>query len=342
MIHMKKRRPFPLAALCVLLAFSLCACSGETAVSTSDDVSLSTSEPPVSEVSIGTISDIPLFPSSASAPASAVVSDTSDTQVSSDTSGTQVSSAPSVASTPASSISVPAGSPLLPIAPPDTDTHGLSDSQIFSFYRDAVFVGDSISLGWRNYVSKIRKSDSLFFGGSDGAQFLVSGSLGAGNALWDISGESVHPTYQGTQMQLWNSIPLTGAKKVFVMFGLNDVALYGVDQTLANFATLFGKIKANVPDIQFYVLSATYVKAGGERGKLTSSLLRELNLALINFCNQNGYAFINIADALADSDGNLKAEYCSDGFVHQTNAAYEVWTSLLKGYAAAQLSASAQ
>lgn len=333
MIHMKKRRPFPLAALCVLLAFSLCACSGETAVSTSDDVSLSTSEPPVSEISIGTISDIPLFPSSASEPASSVASDTS---------ATQVSSVPSVASTPASSISVPAGSPLLPIAPPDTDTHGLSDSQIFSFYQDAVFVGDSISLGWRNYVSKIRKSDSLFFGGSDGTQFLVSGSLGAGNALWGISDESVHPSYQGTQMQLWNSIPLTGAKKVFVMFGLNDVALYGVDQTLANFATLFGKIKANVPDVQFYVLSATYVKAGGERGKLTSSLLRELNLALINFCNQNGYAFINIADALADSDGNLKAEYCSDGFVHQTNAAYEVWTSLLKGYAAAQLSASAQ
>lgn len=333
MIHMKKRRPFPLAALCVLLAFSLCACSGETAVSTSDDVSLSTSEPPVSEISIGTISDIPLFPSSASEPASSVASDTS---------ATQGSSVPSVASTPASSISVPAGSPLLPIAPPDTDTHGLSDSQIFSFYQDAVFVGDSISLGWRNYVSKIRKSDSLFFGGSDGTQFLVSGSLGAGNSLWGISDESVHPSYQGTQMQLWNSIPLTGAKKVFVMFGLNDVALYGVDQTLANFATLFGKIKANVPDVQFYVLSATYVKAGGERGKLTSSLLRELNLALINFCNQNGYAFINIADALADSDGNLKAEYCSDGFVHQTNAAYEVWTSLLKGYAAAQLSTSAQ
>lgn len=333
MIHMKKRRPFPLAALCFLLAFSLCACSGETTVSTSDDVSLSTSEPPVSEISIGTISDIPLFPSSASVPAFSVASDTS---------AAQVSSVPSVASTPASSISVPAGSPLLPIAPPNTDTHGLSDSQIFSFYQNAVFVGDSISLGWRNYVSKIRKSDSLFFGGSDGTQFLVSGSLGAGNALWGISNESVHPSYQGTQMQLWNSIPLTGAKKVFVMFGLNDVALYGVDQTLANFATLFGKIKANVPDVQFYVLSATYVKAGGERGKLTSSLLRELNLALINFCNQNGYAFINIADALADSDGNLKAEYCSDGFVHQTNAAYEVWTALLKGYAAAQLSASAQ
>ena len=106
---------------------------------------------------------------------------------------------------------------------------------------------------------------------------------------------------QRQQMQLWKSIPLTGAKKVFVMFGLNDVALYGVDKTIENFGTLFGKIREAVPDVQFYVLSATYVKAGGERGKLNSANLRALNVALIDFCAQNGYEFINIADALADA-----------------------------------------
>ena len=138
-------------------------------------------------------------------------------------------------------------------------------------------------------------------------------------------------------MQLWDSIPKTGAKKVFVMFGLNDAALYGVDKTIENFGTLFDKIKATTPGVQFYVMSATYVKAGGERGSLNSALLRKLNLALIEFCTANGYEFINLADALADPDGNLKAAYCSDGFVHQTNAAYQVWTDLLKGYAASKL-----
>ena len=225
---------------------------------------------------------------------------------------------------------------LPPLAPPSTDTLGLSDTEIFSFFDDAVFVGDSISLGWRNYVMSMRKTDSLFFGGSDGAQFLVSGSLGAGNSLWEVTSESVHPSYQGEQMQLWKSIPLIGAKKVFVMFGLNDVALYGVEQTVENFDTLFSKIKEAVPDVQFYVLSATYVK-DGRYGQLTSADLRSLNLALIDFCAQNGYEFINIADALADADGNLKANYCSDGSVHQTNEAYGVWTALLKGYAASQL-----
>lgn len=32
-------------------------------------------------------------------------------------------------------------------------------------------------------------------------------------------------------------------------------------------------------------------------------------------------------------DGGLKEEYCSDNYVHQTNAAYEVWTKVLRAYA---------
>ncbi len=320
--------------LCAAMLLSLCACSDDSpAVTSGSSPDASTPEPSgASGLSTGSlISDVPIF--STSAPPQ-----TSGQEVTFTTTPPQTS--PSTTTTAAPPVVDP-NSVLLSVVPPSTDTHGLSDSEIFAFYDDAVFVGDSISLGWRNYVTKTRKRDSLFFGGTNGAQFLVSGSLGAGNALWEVTSESVHPSYQGEQMQLWKSIPLTGAKKVFVMFGLNDVALYGVDKTIENFGTLFGKIREAVPDVQFYVLSATYVKAGGERGKLNSANLRALNVALIDFCAQNGYEFINIADALADADGNLKAAYCSDGYVHQTDLAYEVWTSLLKGYAAAQLSSAA-
>ena len=48
---------------------------------------------------------------------------------------------------------------------------------------------------------------------------------------------------------------------------------------------------------------------------------------------ENGWGFMNIAPLLADEEGNLKAEYCSDGFLHQTPAAYEIWTQALRQYA---------
>ncbi len=356
---MKHLRPTICLLLCAAVLFGLFACStgepAETSATSATSVSAkpTASTPPSSPdqtttglgMQSGYVSAVPIFTTAPASQATTTAASQTTSQgvtfTPTDTeppATAQTTSATTAATTPPQTSSLVAGSVLLPVAAPSTDTRGLSDSQIFSFFDDAVFVGDSISLGWRNYVSKIRKSDSLFFGGSDGAQFLVSGSLGAANSLWAVNGESVHPSYQGEQMQLWQSIPLTGAKKVFIMFGLNDVGLYGVEKTIENFGTLFGKIKAAVPDVQFYVLSATYVKAGGERGKLTSANLRALNLALIDFCHANGYEFINIADPLADTDGNLKAAYCSDGYVHQTTAAYDVWTALLKGYAASKLS----
>ena len=47
---------------------------------------------------------------------------------------------------------------------------------------------------------------------------------------------------------------------------------------------------------------------------------------------ENGWGFVNIAPLLADEEGNLKEEYCSDGFLHQMPAAYEIWTQALRQY----------
>ena len=228
----------------------------------------------------------------------------------------------------------------LSVPPPSTDVLGYTEEELDEFFSDAVFVGDSISLGWRNYVTSKRGSGNSFL---NGAQFLVSGSLGAESALWDINSESVHPLWLGTEMQLWNSIPLTGAKKVFIMFGLNDVGRYsdldmGISMAVSNYDELIDRIKANA-DVEVYIISATYVLEGGEKGYVTSANLRKLNEALIDYCEEEGIEFINFADALADSNGNLAPEYCSDGYVHQSNAAYDVWTALLRGYAAGELNA---
>ena len=47
----------------------------------------------------------------------------------------------------------------------------------YTFFDDAVFVGDSVSLKLNLYVSAQRKSDSAFMGT---AQFLTPGSYGTG------------------------------------------------------------------------------------------------------------------------------------------------------------------
>lgn len=266
-----------------------------------------------------------------------VVGTTSGTEASTDVTGSTNDDEPSsVQSTQTYAIPSQLA---LSCPPPSVDTLDYTEEEIDEFFSDVVFVGDSISLGWRNYVTSKRAANPGFL---RGAQFLVSGSLGAESALWEVSSESVHPTWLGSQMQLWDSIPLTGAKKVFIMFGLNDVGRYsdvnmGISMAVSNYDDLIDNIKANAPDVEVYIISATYVLEGGEKGHVTSANLRKLNEALIDYCNDEGIEFINFADALADSNGNLAAEYCSDGYVHQTNAAYDVWTALLRGYAVGEM-----
>ena len=155
------------------------------------------------------------------------------------------------------------------------------DSADWSWFDDSVFIGDSVSYRLQNYVIAQRKSDPGFFGG---AQFLTSISLGSGNALWEVSDQSVHPTYQGEKLRLEKSVPLTGAKKVYMMLGMNDIAVYGIDGAVQNYCKLMDLILENAPDMEFYVQSATSICQGRERGSLNNENLARYNAALEQMC----------------------------------------------------------
>ncbi len=55
-----------------------------------------------------------------------------------------------------------------------------------------------------------------------------------GNSLRDVSDESVHPTYNGEKMKLEDAVGQIQPDKIYILLGTNDVALYGVEATIAN------------------------------------------------------------------------------------------------------------
>lgn len=203
------------------------------------------------------------------------------------------------------------------------------DSADWSWFDDAVLIGDSVSYRLQNYVIARRKSDPGFFGG---AQFLTSISLGSGNALWEVSDKSVHPTYQGEKLRLEKSVPLTGAKKVYMMLGMNDIAVYGIDGAVENYCKLMDLILENAPDVEFYIQSATPICQGRERGSLNNENLARYNAALEEMCQERGIRFVDVAQVLRDVDGCLPRKYCSDPDdmgIHVTELACRVWLGYL-------------
>ncbi|MDD6021395.1 MAG: GDSL-type esterase/lipase family protein [Acutalibacteraceae bacterium] len=216
---------------------------------------------------------------------------------------------------------------------PESGAHAISGSLPKSarvspsYFDDAVFVGDSISLKLSYYEAA---NDVL-----GKAQFLTAGSLSATNALWDVSSESVHPRYKGTKMKLEKSIPLTGAKKVYIMLGMNDINLSGIDGSIENFKKLCKNIKKNAPYVKFYVQSVTprvAMTSSSTSKSLTNAKIAEYNRKLSECCRRQGWYFLNVAYVMFDSKGNLKKEYCSDpgGMgMHFTNEGCKAWVDYL-------------
>ena len=200
------------------------------------------------------------------------------------------------------------------LAPPTAETVDAS------FFDDAVFVGDSVSLKLSYYADSSGRLGK--------AKFLVQGSYGAANAV----SNKLPTSYQGKKMDLESAVAATGAKKLFIMLGMNDIAIYGVSKTIDNWRTMLGRILEKSPDIKIYIQSMTPIYTGGEVGGLNNKRADEFNQALQAFARENGYTYIDVASYMKDSTGGLAEKYCSDQYVHIRTEGAKVWVSVLRAF----------
>ncbi|MCR4641995.1 MAG: hypothetical protein K5697_08195 [Lachnospiraceae bacterium] len=204
------------------------------------------------------------------------------------------------------------------------------EQKIQDFYENTVFTGDSVLLGFRNYCA--RSEDPL----CKKLEFLASGSYSLHNAFVEVGEKSIHPLYQGQQYPLWESIPMMGAKRVFLFFGINDVS-WGVQDAINLYPLLIERIQEAAPGIDVTIISATYTLAGAGKGGINNANLAEFNEGVAKVAAERGWGFIDMANTLSDGNGNLAPQYCSDSFLHETSEAYDVWYLMMKAYAAERL-----
>ena len=188
-----------------------------------------------------------------------------------------------------------------------------------SFFSDAVFVGDSISLTLSHRHN----------GGLGDAQFLVQSNYSIYSAVNDL----MYTSYRGRKYKnLEDAIAASGAQKVFIMLGTNDLGIFGVDQTLENMRTLIGLIREACPNIEIYLQSMTPIWSGASKEKLTNGNIRDYNFVLQFLAEELECGYINISPYLQDSTGGLAKVYSSDQYVHITEDGVAVWVSVLRAY----------
>ncbi len=211
---------------------------------------------------------------------------------------------------------------------------GLEEGEPVSqkYWNDTVFIGDSITLKLQRYVAERRNAGEECLGR---AKFLTAGSLGSGNALWEVNSESVHPSYQGEKMRVEKAVELMDAQKVYIMLGMNDVAYFGIEESVENMKQLIALILERQPSAEIFIQSAT-PRIAASHSKPTNRMLFDYDLLIYNACVENGWNFVDVAYVMRDENGCLFDAYCSDPEdmgMHFTDEGCVAWIEYLTTHA---------
>ena len=194
------------------------------------------------------------------------------------------------------------------------------------YFDDCAIVGDSISVTLMQYCNKTKALGNT--------TFLCAGSLSQTNALWEVSGKSVHPEYKGRKTKIEDAVADSGAKKVYIMLGMNCMS-GRVDAALNDLVELTNRILKKSPDVQFIMQSVTPMAETSriKNDSLNNDVINEYNSKLISLCREKKWYYINVAQYFKGEDGNLIPDYCSDSSnmgIHLKESAGDIWVQCLK------------
>ncbi len=192
-----------------------------------------------------------------------------------------------------------------------------------SWFQDAAFVGDSITVGLQLYNS----------GALDGATFLCTTSLSAPGALAKVSEKSKHPTYNGAKMRVEDAVAACGAKNVYILLGINN--MYSPVETSTDaLAELIGLIQEKSPEANIILQSVTPLTATSTilSDTMNNPKIDRYNQIMREHCAENGWYYLDVASAVKDEDGNFDPSCCGDAKrmgIHFSAAGVKVWEEYL-------------
>lgn len=203
------------------------------------------------------------------------------------------------------------------------------------WFSDAVFIGDSTSVMLESY--------NAGEGALGRAQFLCAVGLSQNNARIYSAGNDKLPEYpkgSGRHPKLEDAVAQTGAKKVYIMLGINCLA-GGVDRARDDLITLAEGIRQKSPGIALFIESVTPMTPKSPRADktLNNDVIRAFNEAMAETCQEKGWYFINVAEAVTDENGYLRDDLSGDKAmgIHFNFTGTAVWAEYLLRHVPSEL-----
>ncbi len=139
------------------------------------------------------------------------------------------------------------------------------------------------------------------------------------------------PVLNGQAMQAKDAIKLSGAKYAFICMGTNDLVGGSVpENAFAKYKEYLAGIMTENPEVTIFIESCTPTRPGSN---VNNDKVTTLNSYMQVYCDMFPNMFyVDIATPLKDETGYLSKALSSDGSVHLTYKAYEIWANTIRAY----------
>ena len=196
-----------------------------------------------------------------------------------------------------------------------------------SYFSDAALLGDSLTVGFSDY--------SINLGGA-----LICGYTGVGpDAI--VNRSAVKSSVRGSEVAM-DVLTAAQPKKLYILLGTNVLNRDGdYSSFLTYYRLMLDMISQALPNTQIYVQSITPVRpeVRSSHPGLYKERLCEINNELAAIALEKNCAFLNLWEALADDNGDLKAEYAQPDGIHIKPEGYPAWVEYLATHTVGQQTA---
>lgn len=187
-----------------------------------------------------------------------------------------------------------------------------------SYFRDALFIGDSRTVGLREY-STVSQAD-----------YYAATGLTVYKAL-----DSEFVTLDGFEDKLTVEEALSKKQygKIYIMLGINEMGTGTVDSFVEKYAELINRIRELEPEAVIFIQGIMQVttKFSEASDYIHIQDIAERNERLARLADGHQIIYLDINPLLCDENGGLHEEYTSDG-VHLKAEFMFVWVDFLKKY----------
>ena len=182
-----------------------------------------------------------------------------------------------------------------------------------SYFDDALFVGDSRTVGLRA------------FGSFTSSSFFAKTGISVNSFFTYPALDEV------TSLSLYRTLTLRQYNKIYIMIGVNDAAQVPLTDFETQFFEAIDKIKELQPTAVIYVQS---ILGGTKNKELTdpyhfnNERVLERNALLESKCDGEKLVYLDLFSVFKDEEGYLNREYSSDG-LHLNSNYYDLWCNYL-------------